>query len=73
LSFLAFLNVALGIINFFPIPGLDGGHLLFQAIELLLRRPVSLKVQMLFYRLGFILLVFVLIQALTNDVLRLWS
>lgn len=73
MAFLAFLNVALGIINFFPIPGLDGGHLLFQFIEAIRRRPVSLRVQMLCYRLGFIFLVFILLQALTNDLLRLWG
>lgn len=73
LSFLAFLNIALGIINFFPIPGLDGGHILFQFIEALLKRPVSTRIQILCYRLGFIFLFFILIQALTNDLLRLWG
>ncbi len=73
LGFLAFLNVALGIINIFPIPGLDGGHLLFQCIEAIIRRPLSLPVQVFFYRLGFIFILFFLAQALTNDLLRLWN
>lgn len=73
LSFLAFLNVALGIVNLLPVPGLDGGHLLFQLIELILKRPLALSVQILCYRLGFILLFFLLIQALANDLLRLWQ
>ncbi len=73
LGFLAFLNVALGIINFFPIPGLDGGHLLFQLIEFILNRPISLRAQILCYRLGFIFLFFLLVQALSNDLMRLWG
>lgn len=73
LGFLAFLNVALGIVNFFPIPGLDGGHLLFQFIEAVIRRPISERAQMFFYRLGFIFLILLLVQALLNDVLRMWG
>jgi regulator of sigma E protease len=73
LSFLAFLSVALGVINFVPIPGLDGGHLLFQFIEFIARRPVSIRIQTLFYKLGFIFLLVILIQAVANDLLRLWN
>lgn len=73
LSFLAFLSVALGVINFIPIPGLDGGHLLFQLIEFIIRKPISIRTQMLFYRLGFIFLLIVFVQAITNDLLRLWN
>ena len=73
LSFLAFFNVAIGVINFFPIPGLDGGHLLFQAIECILRRPLSMRVQVIFYRFGFIFLIFIMAQALANDLMRMFS
>jgi regulator of sigma E protease len=65
------LNVALAIINFFPIPGLDGGHLFFLFLEALKRGPVSLQIQIFCYRLGFIFLIFILLQALANDLLRL--
>lgn len=70
LSFLAFLSISIGIINLLPIPGLDGGHLLFQLIEIVLRRPVSQRVQMLFFRLGMILLLLIFAQAFMNDVMR---
>lgn len=73
ISFLAFLSISIGIINIFPIPGLDGGHLLFQIIELITRRPISLRVQTLFYRFGLILLLVFIIQALANDIVRLVS
>jgi regulator of sigma E protease len=71
LSFLAFLSIAIGLINILPIPGLDGGHLLFHVIESIIRRPISQRVYVLFYRLGFIILLLLIVQALANDILRL--
>ena len=71
LSFLAFLSVSIGIINILPIPGLDGGHLLFQTIEAIIGRPVSSKILALCYRLGIIALVLLVIQTMINDILRL--
>lgn len=72
LSFLAFLSIGIGFINVIPIPGLDGGHILFQAIELITRRPLSLRFKVLFYKLGFILLLMLIIQAVMNDLMRMW-
>lgn len=71
ITFLAFLSISIGIINLLPIPGLDGGHLFFQIVELIIRRPIPENILMFFYRLGFLLIIFVLIQALINDILRL--
>lgn len=71
LNFLAFLSISIGIINILPIPGLDGGHLLFQLIESIIRRPISLRIQTLCYRLGFIILLLIITQALINDVMRM--
>ena len=70
ISFLAFLSISIGFINLLPIPGLDGGHLLFQLIEFVIRRPISLRVQFFCYRLGIILLLILITQALVNDFLR---
>ncbi len=72
IGFLAFLSISIGIINLLPIPGLDGGHLFIQTIEFIIRRPVPERVLSVLYRLGFVLILFVLIQALINDVLRLY-
>lgn len=71
LSFLAFLSISIGLINVLPIPGLDGGHLFMQVIEFIIRRPIPMKLQILVYRLGLILLLFIIAQALINDILRL--
>lgn len=71
LSFLAFISISIGVINLFPIPGLDGGHLLFQAIEAILKRPIPPRVLELCYRLGFIVLFLLIFQSIINDILRL--
>ena len=71
LMFLALISVNLGIINLFPLPVLDGGHLLFLAIEKLKGGPVSERVQDFCYRIGSILLVLLMGLALFNDFSRL--
>ncbi len=71
MSFLAFLSISIGIINIFPIPGLDGGHLLIQTIEAIMRRPIPEKVLFLMYRLGMIFLFLLIFQAIINDILRI--
>ncbi len=71
LGFLAFLSISIGIINIFPIPGLDGGHVLFQLIELIIRRPIPERVMNICYRLGLILLLLLISQAIVNDIHRL--
>lgn len=72
IGFLAFLSLSIGLINLLPIPGLDGGHLFMQTIEFIIRRPVPEKIQSGLFRLGFIFIIFILVQALINDVLRLY-
>jgi regulator of sigma E protease len=52
---IALLSVGIGILNLLPIPPLDGGHLLFYAIEAVLRRPVSERAMEAVYRTGFVL------------------
>lgn len=71
LGFLALLSVSLGALNLLPIPVLDGGHLLFYAIEALTGRAVPEKVQALGYQLGLMLVLSLMAFALYNDVLRL--
>jgi regulator of sigma E protease len=71
LSFLAFLSISIGVINVLPIPGLDGGHLLFQVIEFIRRKPIEERTLNLFYRFGMIFLLLLMVQALVNDLMRL--
>lgn len=71
LGFLAFLSVSIGLINIFPIPGLDGGHLFLQTIEAITRRKIPDNVIIFLYRMGFIFLFLVMVQAMVNDIMRL--
>ncbi|PKE28311.1 zinc metallopeptidase RseP [Rahnella sp. AA] len=71
LTFLALISVNLGIVNLFPLPILDGGHLVFLAIEKLKGGPVSERVQNFSYRIGAVLLFMVMGLALFNDFSRL--
>jgi regulator of sigma E protease len=68
----AFLSVTLGLINLFPVPMLDGGHLLFYAIEALRGgRPVPERVQDWAFQAGFVFLVGVMLFANLNDIVQL--
>ncbi len=71
LTFLALISVNLGIVNLFPLPILDGGHLVFLAIEKLKGGPVSERVQNFSYQVGAVLLFLVMGLALFNDFSRL--
>lgn len=66
-SFIALLSVNLGLINLFPIPILDGGHLVFYAAEALRGRPLPPKAQDIGYRAGFALLISLFVFATWND------
>jgi regulator of sigma E protease len=70
-SFLAMMSISLGILNFMPIPVLDGGHLMYYAIEFLMGRPLSESRQKQLQGIGIALLVSLTVFTLINDVLRL--
>ncbi len=65
--FVAILSINLGLVNLFPIPMLDGGHLFFYLIEALRGRPLSEKTQEYFFRFGFLLLMSLMLFATFND------
>jgi regulator of sigma E protease len=67
---MALVSVNLGLINLLPIPTLDGGHLLFFAIEGVTRRPVALRVRQVASVLGLLCLVLIMVVALKNDLQR---
>jgi len=71
LNFIAILSITIATINLLPIPGLDGGQMLYLAIEGIRRKPVSLALQVLIFRLAMIAFVLLLIKVLLNDLLRL--
>ncbi len=67
LSMMAYISISLGLINLFPIPLLDGGHLMFYGFEKILGRPLSQKTQEGFFRIGMFLLLFLMFFATFND------
>ena len=71
LFFMAVLSINLGLINLFPVPMLDGGHLIFYIFEAIRRKPLQPKVQEYGLRIGFILVIILMIWVTTKDVIRL--
>ena len=67
ISLMAYISISLGLINLFPIPMLDGGHLMFYGIEKVLGRPLSQKVQEGFFRIGMFLLLSLMFFTTFND------
>jgi regulator of sigma E protease len=68
LNLSAFLSASIGLLNLFPIPLLDGGHLLFYAIEALRGRPLSERAQEVGFRIGLAIVVMLMIFAAYNDI-----
>ena len=69
--FLAVLSLNLGLINILPIPMLDGGHLLFYALEAIRRRPLAPRVQDYGFRIGLTLVFLLMVFATWNDLVHL--
>tara|TARA_B100000029_G_scaffold32136_1_gene30744 strand:+ start:1364 stop:2476 length:1113 start_codon:yes stop_codon:yes gene_type:complete len=67
ISMMAYISISLGLVNLFPIPMLDGGHLMFYAFEKLLGRPLSQKTQEGFFRIGMFLLLSLVFFTTFND------
>ena len=67
ISMMAYISISLGLINLFPIPLLDGGHLMFYAFEKFLGRPLSQKTQEGFFRIGMFLLLSLMFFTTFND------
>ncbi len=69
--FIAALSINLGLINLFPVPMLDGGHLVFYAVEALRGRPVSERVREYSFRFGLALVMLLMVFATWNDLTHL--
>lgn len=69
-NFIAIISINLAILNLFPIPVLDGGHLMFLSIEALRRRPLSDAVMGVMTRIGMALLILLIVFVFYNDIVR---
>jgi regulator of sigma E protease len=70
----AFISVSVGLINLFPIPLLDGGHLMFYAVEAIRRKPLSEQTQEIGFRIGMAIVLALFVFATFNDlpILKRW-
>ena len=68
---LAALSINLGLINLFPVPMLDGGHLVFYGLEAILGRPINAKTQEYSFRFGLVLVLLLMVFATWNDLMNL--
>ena len=71
LLFLTFLSANLAILNFLPIPALDGGHMVFLLVEAITRKPVSERIQGTLTLIGVVLLLALMIYVIYNDIARI--
>ena len=69
-GFVVVLSITLGLINFFPIPMLDGGHLLFYFVELIRGKPLGARSQEYCFRVGFAIVILIMAFAIFNDLSR---
>jgi len=68
---IAIISINIGLLNLFPIPLLDGGHLLFYGIEAIRGRPLSERMMEIGFRIGFALVIMLMLFATRNDVIHL--
>ena len=73
LNFLALISISLGVLNLLPIPVLDGGHLVYYALEAIKGRPLSERFMQVTQRVGLAMVAGLMIVALFNDLTRLLS
>ena len=71
LNLVAILSVSIGLVSLFPIPLLDGGHLLYYAVEAVLGRPLGERAQDVGFRLGLVLVLGLMLLTTWNDLVRL--
>ena len=71
LSFMALVSISLGVLNLLPVPMLDGGHLMFYAVEVVRGKPVSARIQQAAMAFGLAAVLCLMVLAISNDVRRL--
>ena len=70
IRFVAILSIMLGVMNLLPVPVLDGGHLMYYLIEVIKGSPISDQIQIVGYKVGFVMLIGLMIFATYNDITR---
>jgi regulator of sigma E protease len=71
--FLALISLNIGILNLFPVPVLDGGHLVFLAIEGIIRKELPVKAKLIIQQIGMVLILGLMVFVIYNDILRVFQ
>ena len=71
LPFMAVISINLAILNLLPVPVLDGGMILFLLIEIVIRKPISMKKREMAQKIGFFLLILLMALVFYNDLIRI--
>ena len=67
------MSVSIGLINLFPIPVLDGGHLVFYFIEMILGKPVNKNIQENMFKFGFAIIITLAVFLTYNDIINIFK
>ena len=70
---MAVISINLAFLNLLPIPGLDGGHIFFTAIEGIIRRELPMKLKLGIQQFGMLMLLSLMILVIYNDITRLFN
>jgi regulator of sigma E protease len=70
IAFMALISISLGVMNLLPLPGLDGGHLVFVGIESIIRREIPTNIKMRFQQVGIALLLLLMVFVFYLDLTR---
>ncbi len=70
---MAWLSISLGVVNLLPIPMMDGGHLMFFAIEAVIRRPVPMRIREIASYVGLAFIALLMVTVFFNDIVRKWG
>ena len=71
--FMALLSINLGLINLFPIPVLDGGHVVIFLLEIIIGKEINSRIKDTLFKIGFSLLILLMVFATWNDLVRLFN
>ena len=72
LDMMAYISLSVGVLNFLPIPILDGGHILLYLVEAIRRRPLSQRAREIASTVGLVCVLMLLLVGLRNDIVRFW-
>ena len=72
INLIILLSVSIGLINLFPIPMLDGGHLVFYFIEIFIGKPVNKNIQENMFKIGFAIIISLAVLLTYNDIINLF-